>query len=140
MLQPWVKPIAETCAALVELVGIVLLTVLAIYAIGWAIFASLRGQSRHGVWMDVREQLARSILLGLEFLVAADIIHTVAVELTYETVSLLALIVLIRTFLSFAIDVELTGRWPWQNSESPDSRSTEHEPAGAGGRSCNGGT
>lgn len=116
MIKPWVKPTAENCAALVELVGVLLLTVLALHAIAWAIFASLRGRSRHRIWIDVRDQLARSILLGLEFLVTADIIRTVAVELTYESVFLLALIVAIRTFLSFAMEVELTGRWPWQGA------------------------
>jgi uncharacterized membrane protein len=53
--------------------------------------------------------------VGLEFLVAADIIHTVAVDLSFQTVGVLSLIVLIRTFLSFTLEVELTGRWPWQN-------------------------
>ena len=62
--------------------------------------------------------MGRGILLGLEFLVAADIIHTVAVELTFTTVGVLAVIVLIRTFLSFTLDLELTGRWPWQEDRS----------------------
>jgi uncharacterized membrane protein len=62
--------------------------------------------------------LGRGILLGLEFLVAADIIHTVAVELNFNTVGVLALVVLIRTLLSFTLEVELTGRWPWQQEDS----------------------
>jgi len=116
MIKSWVKPTAENCAALVELVGVMLLTILALYAIARAIYASFQGRSRHRIWIDMRDQLARSILLGLEFLVAADIIRTVAVELTYESVFLLALIVAIRTFLSFAMEVELTGHWPWQGA------------------------
>ena len=67
------------------------------------------------VFKKVRQRLGRGILVGLEFLVAADIIHTVAVELTFETVGVLALLVLVRTFLSFTLEVELTGNWPWQN-------------------------
>ena len=66
------------------------------------------------IFHQFRQRLGRGILLGLEFLVAADIIHTVAVELTLKTVGVLAIIVLIRTFLSFTLEVELTGRWPWQ--------------------------
>jgi uncharacterized membrane protein len=62
-----------------------------------------------------RQRLGRGILLGLELLVAADIIRTVAVAPTLESVSVLALIVLVRTFLSFSLEVELTGRWPWQS-------------------------
>lgn len=61
----------------------------------------------------LRSNLGRSILLGLEFLVAADIIKTVAFELTLENVLLLGGIVLIRTFLSFALQVEIDGKLPW---------------------------
>jgi uncharacterized membrane protein len=61
-----------------------------------------------------RQQLGRSILLGLELLVAADIIRTVAVTPTLGSVGVLALIVAIRTFLSFSLELEITGRWPWQ--------------------------
>jgi uncharacterized membrane protein len=73
----------------------------------------------------MRQRLGRGILLGLEFLVAADIIHTVAVELSFETVGVLALIVLIRTFLSFTLDVELTGRWPWQEKEESGEKDNQ---------------
>ena len=65
-----------------------------------------------------RSSLGRSILLGLEFLVAADIINTVAVEPTVESLVVLAGIVLIRTFLSFSLEVEIDGRWPWQKAEA----------------------
>lgn len=65
----------------------------------------------------LRSNLGRSILLGLEFLVAADIIKTVAFELTLENVLLLGGIVLIRTFLSFALQVEIDGKLPWQRRE-----------------------
>ena len=68
------------------------------------------GQAYH----QYRTRLGRGILLGLEFLVAADIIGTVSVDPTYENLGVLALIVLIRTFLSFSLELEITGRWPWQ--------------------------
>ena len=61
-----------------------------------------------------RQGVGRAILLGLEFLVAADIIRTVAVPPTFRGVGVLALIVAIRTFLSITLEVELEGRWPWQ--------------------------
>jgi uncharacterized membrane protein len=66
-----------------------------------------------------RQELGRGILLGLEFLVAADIIRTVAVVPTLEGVVVLGLIVLIRTFLSIALEVELEGRWPWKRMDEP---------------------
>jgi uncharacterized membrane protein len=61
-----------------------------------------------------RRMLGRAILAGLELLVAADIIRTVAIDPTLEKVLVLGLIVLIRTFLSFSLEVEIDGRWPWQ--------------------------
>ena len=66
--------------------------------------------------------MGKAILLGLEFLVAADIIRTVAVEPTFTSVGVLAIVVAVRTFLSFTLDVELQGRWPWQ-SRHPAARS-----------------
>jgi uncharacterized membrane protein len=62
----------------------------------------------------LRTDLGRAILLGLEFLVAADIIGTVVVEPTLRSVGVLAGIVVIRTWLSFSLEVEINGRWPWQ--------------------------
>lgn len=66
------------------------------------------------VYVPYRRALGRSILLGLELLVAADIIRTVAITPTLESVAVLAAIVLIRTFLSFSLELEISGRWPWQ--------------------------
>ena len=63
-----------------------------------------------------REQLGRSILIGLEFLVAGDICRTVAVTPTLENVAILGAIVFVRTFLSFSLELEITGRWPWQRA------------------------
>ncbi|MGW4589704.1 DUF1622 domain-containing protein [Amycolatopsis thermoflava] len=62
-----------------------------------------------------RQGLGRAILLGLEFLVAGDIIRTVAISPTYTSVGVLAVIVAVRTFLSFSLEVELEGHWPWQS-------------------------
>ena len=66
-----------------------------------------------------RQGLGRAILLGLEFLVAGDIIRTVAVAPTFTSVGVLALIVLVRTFLSFSLEVELENRLPWRSRQQP---------------------
>ena len=63
---------------------------------------------------QLKIRLGKSLLLGLEILVAADIVRTVALEATIQSVSVLGLLVLIRTFLSWALVVEIEGRWPWQ--------------------------
>ena len=66
------------------------------------------------VYRRFRQEVGRAILLGLELLVAADIIRTVAIHPTLESVAVLSGIVLVRTLLSFSLEVELTGMWPWQ--------------------------
>jgi uncharacterized membrane protein len=68
-----------------------------------------------------RRSLGRAILLGLEFLVAGDIIRTVGISPTFSSVGVLGLIVLIRTFLSVALQVETEARWPWQPRDAPRS-------------------
>ena len=75
-----------------------------------------------------RNGVGRAILLGLELLVAADIIRSIVVP-TFRSVGVLAIIVLIRTFLSFTLEVELTGRWPWQHDEDEQSDSPNAEAA-----------
>ena len=90
----------------------------------------LRGQvqrqaaGRDGVLPAFRRTLGRSVLTGLELLVAADIIRTVAVEPTLDSVLVLGLIVIIRTFLSFSLEVEIDGRWPWQQAAPRSLQST----------------
>lgn len=76
-----------------------------------------------------RAELGRGILLGLEFLVAADIIGTVAIEPTFASLGVLAGIVLIRTFLSFSLEVEINGRWPWQEAARQSSRPPPEPPS-----------
>ena len=98
----------------VEAVGITVIGLVSFYVLGLFVVQAVRGRDLSAAYGEVRRVLGRGILLGLEFLVAADIIHTVAVELSFETVGVLAIIVLIRTFLSFTLELELTGRWPWQ--------------------------
>jgi len=72
-------------------------------------------------YRNYRRQLGRSIILGLEFLIAGDIIRTVVVANTLENVAILGLIILIRTFLSVTLHLEIEGRWPWQ-SEKREAR------------------
>ena len=74
---------------------------------------------------DYRQQLGLAILLGLEFLVAGDIIRTVAVRPTLSSVALLAAIIVLRTFLSFALEIEIEGHLPWQTSRRPGSSSSQ---------------
>lgn len=104
----WVTRIVEIVGIMVILVG----------ALASAILYSrqlMRGPAG-SAYRQLRSNLGRSILLGLELLVAADIINTVAIEPTLDSLLVLAGIVLVRTFLSFALEVEIEGRWPWQGN------------------------
>ena len=86
------------------------------FAIGFvqAGIATLHGEARSAIYRTLRSFVGRTILLSLEILVAADLIRTVAVDPSLENVGALALIVLIRTILSFSLDVEIEGRLPWR--------------------------
>lgn len=102
-----------------------------IFGAAGAYFAALkRGGSTQEAFRDCRASLGRAILLGLEFLVAADIINTVAIEPTLESLAVLAGIVLIRTFLSFSLEVEIEGRWPWQQGRADGEEGAPVSPGG----------
>jgi uncharacterized membrane protein len=107
-----------------EIVGVLVIVIGALIAL-YRLAAGAAGKNDR---IDcLRSDLGRSILLGLEFLVAADIIATVAIEPTLESVTVLGAIVLIRTFLSFSLEVEIEGRWPWQQARAeaaPEQKAT----------------
>ena len=104
----------------VEIVGTAIIVVGSFGALAIFLVRMTTGTgSRKMLVAAFRSNLGQSILLGLEFLVAADIINTVAVEPAVQSLIVLAGIVLIRTFLSFSLEVEIEGRWPWQNAEKP---------------------
>lgn len=113
--------VMELIGQAVDAVGVAVIVIgtLAATAVA-AVRLARRGDA---VYRPYRQQLGRSILLGLEFLVAADIIRTVAVAPTFTSVGVLAIIVAIRTFLSFSLELEITGRWPWQKEGADDSPS-----------------
>lgn len=113
--------VVETTGKVIDAVGVAVIVGGAVIALA-ATMVRVRGtegESAGGVYDAFRRQLGRSILLGLEFLVAADIIRTVAVTPTAQSVAVLAGIVAIRTFLSFSLQVEMTGSWPWQRPAKP---------------------
>ena len=109
--------IIQAVGEIVDILGVVAIVVGVLYAI---VDAALRGLRRVSpVYTRFRRVLGRAILLGLELLVAADIIKTVAVTPTLDSVVVLAVIVLIRTFLSWSLELEISGRWPWQKRDEP---------------------
>lgn len=117
--------IIEAVGRYMDAAGVAVMVVGALVSIPMAVRGyqpeRARGLAPFTPYRAYRQLLGRSILLGLELLVAADIIRTVAVTPTFESVGVLAIIVLIRTFLSFSLELEITGRWPWQKEKSPDA-------------------
>lgn len=105
--------VAES-ARIVEVAGVAVLLFGALAAAGAFAIRLARRIGFHGAYHGLRADLGRAILLGLELLVIADIIGTVAIEPTLRNLSVLAVIVAIRTSLSFALELEVSGRWPWQ--------------------------
>ena len=100
----------------IDAAGVVVIVVGAVMA--FVITAVRLSRRQSNVYGRFRQQLGQAILLGLELLVAADIVRTVAASPSLTSVAILAAIVLIRTFLSFSLEVETTGRWPWQKRET----------------------
>ncbi|MFT2817513.1 DUF1622 domain-containing protein [Leifsonia sp. A12D58] len=112
------QEVIEFIGKIVDAAGVAAIVIGAFVSFALAVSHISKHQSR--VYQSFRRSLGRSILLGLELLVAADIIRTVAITPTLESVAVLAGIVLIRTFLSFSLELEMTGRWPWQNQEKAE--------------------
>ena len=108
--------VIEQIGEVIDGAGVAVIVTGAAIAVGDAAVRLARHEAE--VYRRFRRQFGRTILLGLELLVAGDIVRTVATEPTLTSVAALGIIVLIRTFLSFSLEVELTGRWPWQQGAS----------------------
>ncbi len=102
-------------ATIIEVVGVGVIVIAAVASTVVFVKAGLRS-GWNGAMPSYRADLGRGILLGLEFLVAADIIGTVAVAPTFHSLGVLGFIITIRTLLSFSLEVEIEGRWPWKRT------------------------
>jgi uncharacterized membrane protein len=116
-----VHAILRVVIAAIELLGVAVIVVAAVVATA----TYLKGGLGTGAWFagfqPYRATLGRGILLGLEFLIAADIIRTVTLTPTLDSLLVLAGIVVVRTFLSLSLQVEIEGRWPWQPAKASGS-------------------
>lgn len=115
-MEDKVKELIEVTALIIEVIGIVVMVVGTFLALGRYAFKLQGGHSRS--FQQIREELGRAILLGLEILIAADIIATVVYDAQMEQILKLGLIILIRTFLSFTLEVEIEGKLPWKQGKS----------------------
>lgn len=110
------RTIAETTSLAIDFAG----TAVIVLGLLFALVRTFGTPPPGGRYRRLRQDVGRGILLGLELMVAGDIIRTVAVEPTLDSVIVLGVIVLIRTFLSMSLEVELEGAWPWQRRRTGD--------------------
>lgn len=111
MVLGWV----EIASLVIEVLAVVIIVVAIFYALGRYLIVE-RTRGAEDWYHELKLSLGRSMLLGLEVLIAADVVRTVALEFSFEAVAVLGLLALVRTFLAWSIIVELEGRWPWQPS------------------------
>ena len=108
----------EYAALAIEILAVAIIVVFIFSSIAHYFISNIRHpEEKRQQYGKLKYSLGRTLLLGLEILVAADIIRTVALESTLESVAILGLLVLVRTFLSWALIVEIEGHWPWQSSD-----------------------
>jgi uncharacterized membrane protein len=115
------KQLIDLFGAGFEFVGVLVLVIGAILAFVMYAITLFHRKEASMAYRDLRRNLGKAILVGLELLVAADIIRSVAIDPTFASVGVLGLIVVVRTFLSWSLEVEINGRWPWQSSRSQGS-------------------
>jgi uncharacterized membrane protein len=123
--------LARNVSEWIEILAVVVIASSVVIALVLGARAALAADAVAGV-EAVKRQIGRGLLLGLDLLIAGDIIRTVTLEPTLENVAALGLLVVVRTFLSWSLVVELEGRWPWQldrkrrreSVSSPDSHSS----------------
>ncbi len=120
MLKELATTLVPPIVTAIELIGVAIITVGATLTLAWFLYRLATRAPLNDAIAAFRSSLGRAILIGLEFLVAADIINTVVVELSLENVASLAVIVLVRTLLSFSLETEIEGRWPWQRAAHED--------------------
>ena len=104
--------VVGTC---IEIFGVFII----VAGIVWSTYHSVHRRLDQGLYDQYKIHIGRSLLLGLEVLVAADIVKTIAIELTFTSLGLLAGLVVVRTFLSWTLVLEIEGRWPWQRQLLP---------------------
>lgn len=109
-----VDQLIEDVGTAVEIAGVAAIVLGVVASIVALVVRMVRRVPDADVYRLARRDIGRSILFGLELLVAGDIIRTVVVSPTFTSVGVLAIVVLIRTFLSFTLELEISGRWPWQ--------------------------
>ncbi len=126
-LSALVKPLAEAISVSFELAAISLLSIFSIIAVAMALIGFGERKPVEEVYTKFKRALTRSVLISLELLVIADLIATVAIDLSLSSLMAFGLLIVIRTILSLSLEVEIEGAWPWKRR-----RNVGHASEGAG--------
>jgi uncharacterized membrane protein len=110
-ISQWIRVVGNG----IELFGVLVI----VLGIVWSTTRHLRRPAAERAYDIYKIRIGRSLLLGLEVLVAADIVKTIALELNFKSLALLAGLVLVRTFLSWSLVLEIEGEWPWRRKPTP---------------------
>ncbi len=133
----------DVASLLLEILAVAVLIIGIFYAGGRCLLQAATGRQKATWYHGLKVSVGKSLLLGLELLVAADVVRTVVLEATLESVAVLGLLVLVRTVLGWTLLVEIEGRWPWQGAPSQGvpsqglaSAHEETPPAGEPGQAA----
>ena len=114
-LVPWIAG----AALAIETLAVAIIVVIVAYATARYLIRMAARPRAPGLYEEYRARLGRGLLIGLEILVAADVVRTVALQPSLVNIAILGILVLVRTFLSWSLVVEIEGRWPWQSRKEP---------------------
>lgn len=115
--------IIEVSSLVIEYLAVAIITGMVGYStVRYFIFLMTKRNTVEAIYREYKHTLGRGLLLGLEILVAADVIRTVALKPSLDNIAALGLLVVVRTFLSWSLVVEIENRWPWQKNQTRTER------------------
>ena len=124
-LEVFLRRAMEASALGIEVIAVMVIVLAIVIGTGRFLFR-MKGGGRDA-YQEYKMRLVKALLLGLDFLVAADIVRTVALQATLKNVAILGALILVRTFLSWSLVVEMEGRWPWQAARPSTMESARPE-------------
>ncbi len=117
-LEDRMLELIESAAVVIDLAGVAIIAAGIVIGLALGLRDRLRSQDACAVYQASRQRIGRAIVLGLEILVASDIIHTVAIEPTLLNAGVLAILIVVRTFINWTLVLDLEERWPWQSKSA----------------------
>lgn len=128
VIQERVNAWIQMASIAIEILAVAVIVAAILYAAVLYLWQSARRQHTEDLYQQLKLRLGKSLLLGLEILVAATVVRTIALDDSLNSVAVLGAMVLVRTFLGYCLFVEVEGRWPWAASDDREETTTPSEP------------